>query len=313
MENFPDTGATDGARNALTYRGFDGSSVKTDYPVALVADAAADLELRLDYDPGLIGAAPAGDLLGDVVTILEAFAADPAATIAALPPVRAVAATTTTATVSAGAPAPTADAAVVAQLAGLYTDLLGVPAGADDDFFTLGGDSVLVIRLAGRARRSGLPLKPQVVFAHRTPAAVAAALAAESETRASTPVADGPLLELSAAERDRVAAATERTVVDVWPLSPLQAGIYFQARYAENAAVYILQNVIERCATTSTSPPCSGRMRLCWNVTPCCGLGSWPTICPTRWPSSPATRPAACSSSISPKATGTVPWPIPNG
>lgn len=245
MENFPDTGATDGARNALTYRGFDGSSVKTDYPVALVADAAADLELRLDYDPGLIGAAPAGDLLDDVVTILEAFAADPAATIAALPPVHAVAATTTTATVSAGAPAPTADAAVVAQLAGLYTDLLGVPAGADDDFFTLGGDSVLVIRLAGRARRSGLPLKPQVVFAHRTPAAVAAALAAESETRASTPVADGPLLELSAAERDRVAAATERTVVDVWPLSPLQAGIYFQARYAENAAVYILQNVIE--------------------------------------------------------------------
>ncbi|MGN7779447.1 amino acid adenylation domain-containing protein [Mycolicibacterium sp. 22603] len=244
MENFPDTSATGKDRNTLTYCGFDGSSVMTDYPVALVADAADDLQLRLDYDPGLIGAAPAGDLLGDVVAILEAFADDPATTIAALPPVDAGPAAPTVATVTAGAPARAADTAVVAQLAGLYTDLLGVPAGADDDFFTLGGDSVLVIRLAGRARRSGLPLKPQLVFAHRTPAAVAAALTAD-HGHESAPAVDGPLLKLSEAERDRVAAATERTIVDMWPLSPLQAGIYFQARYAENAAVYILQNVME--------------------------------------------------------------------
>ena len=77
-------------------------------------------------------------------------------------------------------------------------DLLGVPAGADDDFFTLGGDSVLVIRLAGRARRSGLPLKPQVVFAHRTPAAVAAALTADAAPHEPAPVAVGPLLPSAA-------------------------------------------------------------------------------------------------------------------
>ena len=33
-------------------------------------------------------------------------------------------------------------------------------------------------------------------------------------------------------------------VEDIWPLSPLQEGVYFQARYAE-AAVYIVQNVFD--------------------------------------------------------------------
>ena len=55
---------------------------------------------------------------------------------------------------------------------------------------------------------------------------------------------DLTFVELSQADVDRVTAATTLAVEDVWPLSPLQEGVYFQASYAK-AAVYIVQNVFE--------------------------------------------------------------------
>ncbi|WP_405461332.1 amino acid adenylation domain-containing protein [Streptomyces sp. NBC_00101] len=45
----------------------------------------------------------------------------------------------------------------------------------DDDFFALGGDSILSIQLVSRAREAGLRVTPRDVFAHRTPEAIAAA------------------------------------------------------------------------------------------------------------------------------------------
>lgn len=246
MENFPDTGAAGDDVDGLRYRGFDGTDVVTDYPIALIVDAAADLTLRLDYDATRVGDERARHLLDDVAVVLGAFSTDAAQTVAALPPPGLAPEMTGEAVTAKHSPAGVADPVSVERLTELYTDVLGVPAGIDDDFFTLGGDSVSVIRLAGRARRAGLLVTPQAVFAHRTPAAVAAALPVDTPggPRQGS-VTEGPLLELSGAERERVTAATDRRVVDIWPLSPLQAGIYFQARYAENAAVYILQNVIE--------------------------------------------------------------------
>nr|BFE84452.1 hypothetical protein GCM10020093_070530 [Planobispora longispora] len=41
----------------------------------------------------------------------------------------------------------------------------------------LGGDSIASITVSGRARRAGLPLSPRDVFTHRTPAALAEAVA----------------------------------------------------------------------------------------------------------------------------------------
>ncbi|MFI2235784.1 amino acid adenylation domain-containing protein, partial [Streptomyces chrestomyceticus] len=62
-------------------------------------------------------------------------------------------------------------------LSRLFAEALGLgtdAAGADDDFFELGGDSVIAVQLAGRARRAGLSLTPRDVFRHRTVAALAA-------------------------------------------------------------------------------------------------------------------------------------------
>ncbi|MFF2073697.1 non-ribosomal peptide synthase/polyketide synthase [Kitasatospora sp. NPDC058162] len=61
-------------------------------------------------------------------------------------------------------------------LAGIWAELLGVErVGIDDDFFLLGGDSILSIQVVSRARAAGLALSPRDLFRHPTVAALAAA------------------------------------------------------------------------------------------------------------------------------------------
>jgi amino acid adenylation domain-containing protein/non-ribosomal peptide synthase protein (TIGR01720 family) len=89
-------------------------------------------------------------------------------------------------------PAPTQTAAVSASesrpgrgpeqlLVRLFADLLGVDhVGVDDDFFDLGGDSILAIQLVSRANAAGVPLTATHVFEHPTVGALAAALGAST-------------------------------------------------------------------------------------------------------------------------------------
>ncbi|OKH73926.1 thioester reductase, partial [Mycobacterium sp. SWH-M1] len=60
-----------------------------------------------------------------------------------------------------------------AQIAELCSQILRVPVAVDDDFFTMGGDSIVAIQLVNLARRAGLRITPQQVFTARTPAALA--------------------------------------------------------------------------------------------------------------------------------------------
>ncbi|SCE53814.1 non-ribosomal peptide synthase domain TIGR01720/amino acid adenylation domain-containing protein [Streptomyces sp. DvalAA-14] len=80
-------------------------------------------------------------------------------------------------------------------LCGVFTEVLGVPGvSIDDDFFQLGGDSILSIQVVSRVRGSDLVITPQDVFTHRTPerlARVAAPIAAEPA--AGTDTGTGPV------------------------------------------------------------------------------------------------------------------------
>ncbi|WP_280881889.1 non-ribosomal peptide synthetase [Streptomyces pseudovenezuelae] len=59
-------------------------------------------------------------------------------------------------------------------LCGLFADVLSAEeVGVDDDFFTSGGDSIMSMQLASRARRAGWVLSPRQVFEERTPARLA--------------------------------------------------------------------------------------------------------------------------------------------
>ena len=60
-------------------------------------------------------------------------------------------------------------------LCGLYAEVLGVErVGIDDNFFALGGDSIMSIQLVSRARKAGLEITPRAVFQHQTVEALAA-------------------------------------------------------------------------------------------------------------------------------------------
>jgi mycobactin peptide synthetase MbtE len=62
-------------------------------------------------------------------------------------------------------------------LAGVFADLLSTSeVGRFDDFFTLGGDSILSVQLAARARAAGLAINPRMVFEHPTVQQLAAAV-----------------------------------------------------------------------------------------------------------------------------------------
>ncbi len=72
------------------------------------------------------------------------------------------------------------------RLCAVVTDVLGVDdVGPGDDFFSLGGDSILSIQLVSRARAAGIRFTARDVFEHRTVAGLAAVAETDAEV---TPV-----------------------------------------------------------------------------------------------------------------------------
>ncbi|MGW3270893.1 non-ribosomal peptide synthase/polyketide synthase [Streptomyces kronopolitis] len=82
-------------------------------------------------------------------------------------------------------------------LAGIWAEVLGIPrVGVEDNFFALGGDSILSIQIVSRARRAGLALTSKDVFRHQTVAELAlrtGAVAAAPEGAAPAPTGPAPL------------------------------------------------------------------------------------------------------------------------
>ena len=110
--------------------------------------------------------------------------------------------------------------------------------GVDDDFFLLGGDSISSIGVSSRARRAGLALSPREVFEHRTPAALAEAAGAVTASSVAAEPQAGPAplgFELSEQEAARVREISPGPVADVWPLAPLQEGLFFHSTYDATA------------------------------------------------------------------------------
>ena len=73
-------------------------------------------------------------------------------------------------------------------LCSLFAEVLGLSrVGIDDNFFALGGDSIMSIQLVSRARKAGLVITPRAVFQHQTVEALAAVAVVVQETPAALP------------------------------------------------------------------------------------------------------------------------------
>ncbi|MEU8376613.1 non-ribosomal peptide synthase/polyketide synthase [Micromonospora sp. NPDC048894] len=109
-------------------------------------------------------------------------------------------------------------------LCDLYAEVLGLPrVGVDDDFFALGGDSVLCFRLLSRARVRGVTFAIRDVFERRT----VAALASVTRDRGTAP--ESPAVAAPRAEHAELLARPG--VADVLPLAPIQQGLLFHSSY----------------------------------------------------------------------------------
>src|SRR5262249_55754290 len=79
-------------------------------------------------------------------------------------------------------------------LCGLFSEVLGLERlGIDDNFFALGGDSIMSIQLVSRARKAGLVITPRAVFQHQTVEALAAAASLVETQSAVSDIAAGEL------------------------------------------------------------------------------------------------------------------------
>ncbi|MEU5402358.1 amino acid adenylation domain-containing protein [Streptomyces sp. NPDC005963] len=96
-------------------------------------------------------------------------------------------------------------------VAALFEDVLDAKeVGRSDGFFALGGDSIISVQLASRARSRGLPLTAQMVFEHPTVGELAAACdrATADAARADARPADEPVstTDASGLDKDTLAA-----------------------------------------------------------------------------------------------------------
>lgn len=111
---------------------------------------------------------------------------------------------------------------VEAKLLQIWSEVLAVPVAREQNYFELGGDSVLSVAIVAKSRACGLPITPRLLFTNPTVQQLAAALAHEKAVSASPSSSSGP---------ERMSAL----------LTPLQQGMIFHSLHDAGSAAYITQ------------------------------------------------------------------------
>jgi amino acid adenylation domain-containing protein/non-ribosomal peptide synthase protein (TIGR01720 family) len=156
------------------------------------------MTMVIEYNSDLFESGTIARLAGHLETLLAGIAADPHQPVSALADgenvsaagpgdrtaLRAVPDRADTAAGATGYVAPRTPAEHA--LARIWADVLGVDrVGVEDNYFELGGDSILSIQVVSQARRDGLDLTSRDIFLYQTVASLAAGMAG-----ATQPVAD---------------------------------------------------------------------------------------------------------------------------
>ncbi|HLJ90625.1 MAG TPA: amino acid adenylation domain-containing protein, partial [Candidatus Angelobacter sp.] len=131
--------------------------------------------------------------------------------------------------------------------------------GVEDNFFHLGGDSILSIQLVSRARPAGLQITPRDIFQQQTVegiASVAVRIAqslpapglspSEHASFEQAPLEHGVDLLALSSEQRRSLEAKYPGLESILPLSPLQEGLLFHTLYDQSSPdIYTVQLGVE--------------------------------------------------------------------
>ncbi|MEW5750010.1 amino acid adenylation domain-containing protein [Pseudomonas lactis] len=145
---------------------------------------------------------------------------------------------------------------VESTLARLWAEVLQVEqVGRHDHFFELGGHSLLAVSLIERMRQAGLSADVRVLFSQPTLAALAAAVGSGREVEVpANRISAGcqritpdmlALVDLDQSAIDQVVAQVPggaANVQDIYPLAPLQEGIFYHYLTSAQGDPYLLQS-----------------------------------------------------------------------
>ncbi|HEX6719149.1 MAG TPA: amino acid adenylation domain-containing protein [Pyrinomonadaceae bacterium] len=135
-------------------------------------------------------------------------------------------------------------------LADLWSQVLGLQqVGIHDNFFDLGGDSILSLQIITRAKQFGFRLTPRQVFEQQSIARLAILIESTQQQAHETDIGpvpllpsqtDFPLARLDQTSLDQLTVA-HRQIEDIYALSPTQEGLLFHELYAPGLSSYTAQ------------------------------------------------------------------------